>query len=394
MDLKKEIKLSDLVRRPARAKTPGTRTFPQTETQSKRTRRRSRKRKQEVIGLKIGASQLAASRVSNNGAPTLLQLVREPLEPGIVSGGEVRDIPALASALDAFFTKYSLPRRNVRLGVATNRIGVRAFEMAGVDDDRQLSNAVRFRAQEAVSIPPEEAVLDYHVVNETVDESGAVNRRIVLAAAYRESIDGYIAACKEAHIALVGIDLEAFALLRAVAPPPSEADERRAATIAVTIGHDRTTLAISDGVVCEFTRVLEWGGSALTSAIERALRVSPAEADELKLALTFDDNPSDDDEQTAAAREAVRGELQTLARELIASLQFYQSQPESLPIGEVLVAGGTTRMPGFIEELERVTRVQVRRADPLARVAVDGSVDANSELPSLAVAIGLGVEEQ
>src|SRR5215213_9369136 len=181
MDLKKEIKLSDLVRRPARTKAPGTRTFPQTETQSKGKRRRSRKAKQEVIGLKIGASQLAA-------------------------------------ALDAFFTKYSLPRRNVRLGVATNRIGVRAFEMAGVDDDRQLSNAVRFRAQEAVSIPTDEAILDYHVVNETVDESGAVNRRIVLAAAYRESIDRYTAACKEAHIALIGIDLEAFALLRAVAP--------------------------------------------------------------------------------------------------------------------------------------------------------------------------------
>jgi type IV pilus assembly protein PilM len=393
MDLKKEIKLSDLVRRPARAKAPGTRTFPQTETQSKGKRRLSRKAKQEMIGLKIGASQLAASRISNNGSPTLLQLVREPLEAGIVSRGEVRDIPALAAALDAFFTKYSLPRRNVRLGVATNRIGVRAFEMAGVDDDRQLSNAVRFRAQEAVAIPADEAVLDYHVVNETVDESGAVNRRIVLAAAYRESIDGYIAACKDAHIALIGIDLEAFALLRAVAPPPSEADERRAATIAVTIGHDRTTLAISDGVVCEFTRVVEWGGSALTTAIERSLHVSTEEAEELKLAITFDTDPSDDDDRTRLGREAVRREVQTLARELVSSLQFYQSQPESLAIGDVLIAGGVTRMPGFLEELARVTRVRVRRADPLARVAVSDDVEAGEDLPSYAVAIGLGVDD-
>jgi len=393
MDLKKEIKLSDLVRRPARTKAPGTRAFPQTETQSKGKRRRSRKAKQEVIGLKIGASQLAASRISNNGSPTLLQLVREPLEPGIVSGGEVKDISALAAALDAFFTKYSLPRRNVRLGVATNRIGVRAFEMAGVDDDRQLSNAVRFRAQEAVAIPADEAVLDYHVVNETVDESGAVNRRIVLAAAYRESIDGYIAACKEAHIALVGIDLEAFALLRAVAPPPSEADERRAATIAVTIGHDRTTLAISDGVVCEFTRVVEWGGSALTTAIERSLHVNTEEAEELKLAITFDTDATDDDDRTTLSREAVRREVQTLARELVQSLQFYQSQPESLAIGDVLIAGGVTRMPGFLEELARVTRVRVRRADPLARVAVSDDVEAGEDLPSFAVAIGLGVDD-
>jgi len=36
----------------------------------------------------------------------------------------------------------------------------------------------------------------------------------------------------------------------------------------------------------------------------------------------------------------------------------------------------------------------VRRADPLTRVSVADGVDAGDELPSLAVAIGLGVEEQ
>ena len=149
MDLKKEIKLSDLVRRPARAKKPGTRSFPGSGSKQSKPR----KRKSELVGLKIGATQLAASRVANNGSPHVLQLAREDLPSGIVVAGEVRSVPALASALDEFFTKHGLPRRGVRLGVATNRIGVRAFEIAGVEDDRQLANAVRFRAHEAVSIP-------------------------------------------------------------------------------------------------------------------------------------------------------------------------------------------------------------------------------------------------
>ncbi len=112
----------------------------------------------------------------------------------------------------------------------------------------------------------------------------------------------------------------------------------------------------------------------------------------MKLALALDADESDDDERTVAARHAVRRELQGLARELVASLHFYQSQPESLAIGEILVAGGATRMPGFIDELARATRVTVRPADPLARVAVAASVDAREDLASLAVAIGLGVE--
>ena len=344
-----------------------------------------------MVGLKIGASQLAASRVANNGSARLLQLARGPLPSGIVVSGEVRDIPALAAALDEFFRTHKLPRRGVRLGVATNRIGVRSFELAGIDDESQLENAIRFRAHEALSIPVDDAVLDYHVVSETLDDSGRTVRRVVLAAAYRDSIDRHVAACKQAGVEVAAVDLEAFALLRTVAPPL--AGDAPAAVIAVTIGHDRTTLAISDGTVCDFTRVLEWGGSSLASAIERELAVDASEAAELKQALSLETaGTAGDERKSARAREAVRRELQTLARDLVNSLQFYQTQPGSLAISEILLAGGTSRLNGLPEELERLTQVRVRRADPLARVQVADSVGSRDDLPSLAVAIGLGIE--
>jgi type IV pilus assembly protein PilM len=393
MDLKKEIKLSDLVKRPKRAKKPA----PALQgSNGKKARSRPRKTKSELVGIKIGATQLAASRVANNGAPHVLQLAREDLPAGVVAGGEVRSVPALAKALDEFFTKHALPRRGVRLGVATNRIGVRAFEVAGIDDDAQLANAVRFRAHEAVGIPLDQAVLDYKVLSESVDGAGKRSRRILVVAAYRESIDRYTDAFKEAGIELAGIDLEAFGLLRAVAAPAERTEGGEAALVAVTIGHERTTLAISDGAVCDFTRVLEWGGSTLTGAIERQLNISAAEASELKLGLSLEASTSVEGmggDRAAQAREAVRRELQTLTRELVASLQFYQGQPGSLAIGEILVSGGTSRMPGLPEELERLTRVRVRRADPLVRAKVADSVAAGEDLPSLAVAIGLGVED-
>ncbi len=202
MDMKKEIKLSGLVRRPS-----------------------TRQRKQEIVGLKIGASQVAASRVVNDGGQAkLVQLARVPLEPGVVVAGEVRDIPALSSALAELFRTHKLPRRGVHLGVATNRIGVRSFELEGIEGERQLANAIRFRAHEELSIPPDEAVLDYHVVSEGVNEAGQHVCRVVLAAAYRDSIDRYVAACEQAGIEVAAVDLEAFALLRAVAPA-SERDE-------------------------------------------------------------------------------------------------------------------------------------------------------------------------
>src|SRR5580765_6770199 len=242
--MNKEINLSDVVRRPKKKTKPPGVTKPSNGHHKKR-------RKQEIVGLKIGASQIAASRVLNNGGPAkLVQLARVPLEPGVVVAGEVRNVNALASALDAFFTENKLPRRGIRLGIGNNRIGVRTVDIEGVEDERQVDNAIRFRANDALSIPLDQAVLDYHVVSESVDESGAVSRRVLLAAAYQEPIDQYIHACRVARIELSGIDIEAFALLRAVAPRTlADADDAAVASVVVSIGHDRSTLAVSGGSI-------------------------------------------------------------------------------------------------------------------------------------------------
>jgi type IV pilus assembly protein PilM len=350
-----------------------------------------------LVGLKIGASQLAAATVTNNGSAELLRVARHELEPGIVVGGELREPERLTAALREFFGKHDLPRRNVRLGVANNRIGVRAFDIAGVDDPTQLDNAVRFRAQETLPIPVEDAVLDYHVLSETKDKSGQSLKRVLLVVAYRDLVDRYVAACRNAGIELAGIDLEAFALLRAMGAPREAQDG--AALVVVAVGHDRSTFAVSDGRACEFARVLEWGGNSLNVALARALDVAPSETEDLKRRLDLDATMTSvaglTDVQLQTAKEAVRRQIETFARQLVSSLQFYQNQPGSLSIGEIVLTGGTAHMRGFAPELQRLIGVNVRVGDPLMRVRVakDAVNDVEEQIGSLAIAIGLGIED-
>ncbi|HEY0417290.1 MAG TPA: type IV pilus assembly protein PilM [Gaiellaceae bacterium] len=382
--MNKEIKVSDLFKGVKKAKA---------KTSKAPKLSASRPKKMDVVGLKIGASQLAAAHVVNNGTAKLVDIAREPLEPGIVVAGEVRDMPRLADALNGFFTRNKLPRKNVRIGIGTNRVGVRVLDVTGVDGEDQLANAVAFRAHEAMAIPMDQAVLDFHVVGKAESEEGQ-GYRVVLAAAYRDPIDQLVMACQSANLELIGIDVEAFALLRAVGPRAASPDTDPTAVVAVALGHDRSILAISDGKVCDFTRVLDWGGAKLDVAITRGVGVTAEEAAELKLSLSLDPDDDPGDATMTRARDAVRGELSNLARELIASLQFYQSQPESLAIGEILVTGGTSRMPGLVDELAELVRANVAAADPLAAVEVADTVRMGDrdDLPSLAVAIGLGVE--
>jgi type IV pilus assembly protein PilM len=426
VDLKKEIKLSDLLPKrkpkeplaeveeaPKKEKKPFWKAElsfkrkpkdegleeeqPKKEKRKRAPREKAPKRAKKLVGLKIGGSQLAAARVVNNGSPELVQVARQTLDHGLVVGGELREPELLADELRTFFRKHKLPRQGVRLGIANNRIGVRIFEIAGIDDTKQLENAIRFRAQEVLPIPIEEAVLDFQVLGDRVDEDGNTVRRILLVVAYRELIDRYVSACKKAGIRLSGIDLEAFALLRALAgTAEGAAASGDAAMVVVAIGHDRSTFAVSDGRVCEFTRVLDWGGGTLDVALARELDAAPSEVEPVKreLSLAVDNVPEGlTPEQATAAREAVRRQLQGFARELVSSLQFYQNQPGSLGIGEIVITGGTAHLQGLAEELQKLIGVRVTVGDPLARVKLGKKLKEAEQIGSLAVAIGLGIED-
>ncbi len=347
-------------------------------------------RHKQIVGLSIGASELAAAVVVNNGQPKLVKTARHTLPPDVVAGGEVRDSEALANEIAAFFSAADLPRKNVRLGIGSSRTGVRVFERPAVDDPGQLANAIRFRAYETLPIPIEEAMLDYQIVEDTTAPD-----RVLLAVAYRDLVDRFTATCAAAKIELAGIDIEAFALLRAIGGEPLAAGQRaEAARVAVSIGHDRTTVAVSDGRVCEFTRMLDWGGARVTAAIERALELGVDEADRIKRTLDISSSaPAPDDDRTARAIEAARREVNGLARELAASLHFYQDQPDSLGFAEITITGGGAHLQGLAEQLEELIGISVRVADPFARVGSGHGISSGGQDGSLAVAIGLGIED-
>ena len=303
----------------------------------------------------------------------------------------MRDSEALANEIAAFFSAADLPRKNVRLGIGSSRTGVRVFERPEVDDPRQLANAIRFRAYETLPIPIEEAMLDYHILEETNAPD-----RVLLAVAYRDLVDRFTATCAAAKIDLVGIDIEAFALLRAVGGEPLSAGERaEAARVAVSIGNDRTTVAVSDGRLCEFTRVLDWGGARVTAAIQKSLDVGAEEAEQIKRSLDVSATATDElaDERTTKAAEAARREVNGLARELASSLHFYQDQVDSLGFAEITITGGGAHLQGLAAQLEELIGISVRVADPFARVGSGHGISSNGQDGSLAVAIGLGIED-
>ena len=356
-----------------------------------------------IVGLKIGASQIAAAVVTeSDGRYDLVQLARRPIDSGLVVDGEIRDAEALAHQLKMFFDEYKLPRKDVRIGLASNRIGVRTFDIAGIEDETKFDNAVRFKAHEVLPVAQHESVLDYRVLEERPTEAGEPSRRILLVVAPRDQVEPYVHVAQQAGIKLAGLDLEALSLLRAFVDPKPFAVRAvdDTSTVVVSIGHESTTLLVAGGGACDFTRVFDWGGGTLQDAVMQELDTHPAEAAMIlrHLSLSGPGRQYDtlDDAARTRAIEAVRLRLTPFARELVSSLQFYQTQPDSLGIGEIVITGGTSHLEGLGEALHQMIGVSVRVGDPLARVHVSGDFDPAIEatIGSMAVPIGLAIEDE
>ena len=113
IDLKKEIKLSDLVRKTAEeaASTPGVAAEPKPAQAQAPKKQRARRPQDRRV-----ADRGRAGRQQRLGA-SCVQLARQPLAAGIVVGGEVRDVAGARGRRSTSSSRDNkLPRRGVRLG--------------------------------------------------------------------------------------------------------------------------------------------------------------------------------------------------------------------------------------------------------------------------------------
>src|SRR3954449_1431443 len=155
-----------------------------------------------IVGLDLDGEFIAAVQTSADG---ISRAVSADLPPGVISDGEVTDVPALSDALRDFFKAHSLPKR-VRLGVSNQQIVVRHLELSKIEDPEELAVAVRFQAAEAIPMPLDEVVLDHQVIGESITTEGAARLRIVVVAARESMVSRVVEAVRGAGLRPEGID--------------------------------------------------------------------------------------------------------------------------------------------------------------------------------------------
>ncbi len=356
-------------------------------------------RQRGVVGLDIEADSIAATEVQVNGAVTVSRYDVAALPSGAMRDGEVQDPVVLGDAIKDMFTSQKLPR-DVRIGIANQRVAVRTLRLPLIEDPSELDTAVRFAAQEHIPMPLDRAILDWQVIPPAPGRGGE-GVEVVAVAARRDMLSVLMEAVRRAGLRLVGIDHASFALIRALkdpstvaAPPTDEAAQEGvqvpAGTLYCHLG-DITNLAVARESYCVFSRVLGFGVEGIAQSLAAKSTLSLEHARQWLLHVGLED-PIDqitgDPEIVTVTRDSLVSGTATLIDELRRSLEYYAAFEDAVRVDDVVVAGPGTAIPGLVAQLERELPVPLKAVVPEALRTVPARAARR-----LTLSYGLGLSE-
>lgn len=356
----------------------------------------TRKKKPTAIaGLDIEAGSVAATEIRLNGSAQIAGVAIGSLPAGVFHEGEVVEAEGLAESLKALFGANKLSKR-VRLGIGNQQVLVRTVRLPAIEDPREMEAAVRFQAQEQIPMPLDQAVLEWQVVGGVPAEEGAAPRvDVVVVAARRDMIATFLEPLRMAGLEPVGIDLSAFAMIRALADQviapeqqqPGEAPHE--AQLYCHIG-DVTNLAVARGRSCLFTRVSHAGLEEISERLGATRGLNPEHAVQWLNHVGLQrrvEEVEGDPETVAEARQALEEGTAALLDELRLSLDYYAAQEAALPVSQILISGPGSAIPGLAERMEERLGAAIRVVRPQALSGYDDMAAAR-----LTLSYGLGLE--
>jgi type IV pilus assembly protein PilM len=232
-------------------------------------------------------------------------------------------------------------------------------------------------------MPLESAVLDYETVG-IVQTPAGPRLRVVVVAARREMVETILAAVTGAGLKPRGVDLSAFAMIRALG------GGRADSALYLSVGGMANLAVVVDGV-CLFTRVTGAGleGMGIELAERRSLTLEHARMWLRRTGLEHELEEVDGDPDIIRDARAILTEgTRRLATEVRASLEFHQTQASAADIARAVLTGVAASVPGFADALSAELGMPVQTSS----VAACDGLAAGIDLGGMTIAAGLAVE--
>jgi len=370
--------------------------------------------KEKIVGVDIGSRFIKVVLAEAGRAPGSWQIVKAAVgqtPPDAVRDGIVMDQAGVAQALRALMQGAGIEANAAVAAISGASVIVRHIKLPKMPES-VLRRSVRLEAAKHISSNVDDSMIEFEVTGPVPGEDDKMS--VMLVAAPNEMVESRLAALALAGLEPVGIDIEAFALQRALVDlSPTRPGEGTTLAL-LDIGATTTDVNIVTNGLFALTRNIPIAGDSFTQALKA---VAPGEGwnalEEMKTRVEMTALLDDDaDPEAAALARAMQPALDELLREVRRSTNYYQSQladpansilpagttsDTSGPVSRIVVTGGSTKMKGLEAYMAARLGVPVEIWNPFASPALDSSRlapgFAEENHPFLVTGIGLALKE-
>ena len=244
--------------------------------------------------------------------------------------------------------------------------------------DQEIESAVKWEAEQYIPIPLSEAIVEHQIVERSQGALSSVT--VLLVASPKVLVEKYIKLISGAGLTVVGVETEALALCRSLAPETGT-------VLILDFGAQSSNIVIVKDGMARFSRSIPTAGEAFTRALSQSLGIEYQQAEAYKKTYGL----SKDLEGKVKASLAPVFNL--VAEEIKKAIHFYQTEEKGEAPKSVIVSGGTSSMPEAISTLSSLLGIEVVVGNPFARVSVETQASKSlanySSLYSIAVGLAL-----
>ncbi len=321
--------------------------------------------KETVVGVDIGSRLIKVVQAEAGRAPGQWRITRAavaPTPPESVRDGVVVDRPAVAKALRDLCSLASIDANGAASAISGTSVIVRHVKMPRMSE-AILRKSVRFEAGKYISSSVDDSLIEFEITGPVPGEPDKMG--VMLVAAPNDMVDSRLLTLSEAGLEPVAVDVEAFALQRALLEMTATRPGDGVTLALLDIGAATTDVNIVTNGQFALTRTISIAGDQFTQSLKGVHpRLEWAELEALKAQVDMGALLQPDAEPDAVAlAKAVQPVMDELLREVRRSMNYYQSQltdtiNSNLPAGvtadtgggavsKIVLSGGSARMRGL-----------------------------------------------
>ncbi len=298
---------------------------------------------------------------------------------------EIKDVEAVGLAIERVVKRS---RTRSKYGaVAINGSGViaKVIQMNNGLTEAELETQIKLEAERYIPYPLQEVNIDFQVLGPSTKSPELVD--VLLAASRTETIDTLVEVLSMGGISAKVVEIEAYAIERAFSliadQVPSEGEHQ---TIAVVdVGSTITTFSVLHDKATVYNREQIFGGKQLTEEIQRRYGLTFEEAGVAKKQGGLPDDYT---------LEVLEPFKDAVVQQIGRSLQFFFSSSQFSEVDHIVLAGGTSSLPGLVERVEEKLGIPATVANPFAKMSIAPRVSVpaiHADAPSLMICCGLAM---